>query len=33
MVEAGSGVRDTSGTPLPWPDRDEVARLLTAAEP
>lgn len=28
-VEAGSGVTDTSGQPLRWPDRDEVARVLS----
>jgi hydrogenase maturation factor len=33
VVEAGSGVRDAAGTPLPWPGRDEVARVLTTAEP
>jgi hydrogenase expression/formation protein HypE len=27
-AEPGEGVRDTAGTPIPWPDRDEVARLL-----
>ena len=32
VVEAGSGVRDAAGTPLPWPDRDELARVLAPAE-
>jgi hydrogenase maturation factor len=32
VVEPGSGVHDTAGTPLPWPDRDEVARVLAATE-
>jgi hydrogenase expression/formation protein HypE len=27
-VEAGVGVHDLHGDPLPWPERDEVARLL-----
>jgi hydrogenase expression/formation protein HypE len=27
-VESGVGVHDTEGLPLPWPERDEVARLL-----
>lgn len=27
-VEEGSGVRDSQGEPIPWPSRDEVARLL-----
>lgn len=27
-IEEGSGVRDTGGRPIPWPERDEVARLL-----
>ena len=26
-AEAGEGVVDTDGRPLPWPERDEVARL------
>jgi hydrogenase maturation factor len=30
-AEAGEGVRDTAGSPIPWPDRDEVARLLPRA--
>ena len=29
-VESGAGVRDGDGRPIPWPDRDEVARLLSA---
>jgi hydrogenase maturation factor len=28
-VEAGEGVCDTEASPIPWPDRDEVARLLS----
>jgi hydrogenase expression/formation protein HypE len=27
-VEPGSGVTDRSGRPIPWPERDEVARVL-----
>ncbi len=27
-VESGVGVRDAEGRSLPWPERDEVARLL-----
>lgn len=27
-AEPGSGVRDAEGRPLPWPDRDEVARIV-----
>jgi len=27
-AEAGEGVRDTEGQPIPWPARDEVARVL-----
>jgi hydrogenase maturation factor len=27
VAEPGDGVRDTAGSPIPWPDRDEVARL------
>jgi hydrogenase expression/formation protein HypE len=30
LAVPGEGVRDTSGRPLPWPDRDEVARLPTS---
>jgi hydrogenase expression/formation protein HypE len=30
-AEPGEGVRDTEGRPIPWPDRDEVARLLAAS--
>ena len=30
VVEEGSGVYDSAGAPLPWSERDEVARLLTA---
>jgi hydrogenase expression/formation protein HypE len=29
-VRAGTGVYDERGTPLPYPDRDEVARVLPA---
>lgn len=29
-VEEGAGVVDRTGEPIPWPDRDEVARLLRA---
>ena len=29
VAVAGSGVRDTEGQPIPWPERDEVARLLS----
>jgi hydrogenase expression/formation protein HypE len=32
VVENG-GVTDRHGTPIPWPDRDEVARLLSEEEP
>jgi hydrogenase maturation factor len=28
-VEAGTGVEDEDANPIPWPDRDEVARLLS----
>ena len=28
-VEEGTGVRDQDGEAIPWPDRDEVARLLS----
>lgn len=28
IADAGEGVRDTAGGTLPWPERDEVARLL-----
>jgi len=28
-VEVGRGVRDLEERPVPWPDRDEVARLLS----
>lgn len=28
FAEPGEGVRDTDGQLIPWPDRDEVARLL-----
>jgi hydrogenase expression/formation protein HypE len=31
-VEAGEGVEDEAGESIPWPDRDEVARLLSARE-
>lgn len=30
-AEPGSGVHDTAGHPIPWPERDEVARLLSSA--
>jgi hydrogenase maturation factor len=30
-AEPGEGVRDAAGRPIPWPDRDEVARLLSRA--
>jgi hydrogenase maturation factor len=33
LAEPGEGVRDTDGRPIPWPDRDEVARLLAANRP
>lgn len=29
-LHAGEGVRDSSGTLIPWPERDEVARVLTS---
>jgi len=32
VVEAGSGVSDAAGAPLPWPDRDEIARVLAPGE-
>jgi hydrogenase expression/formation protein HypE len=32
-VENGEGVRDTAGTPIAWPERDEVARLLSDGSP
>ncbi|HZR93660.1 MAG TPA: AIR synthase related protein [Gaiellaceae bacterium] len=28
LAERGAGVSDETGEPIPWPDRDEVARLL-----
>jgi hydrogenase maturation factor len=31
-VVEGDGVTDTTGAPIPWPDRDEVARLLSEEE-
>ncbi len=31
IAESGSGVDDDEGHPLPWPQRDEVARILSAA--
>jgi hydrogenase maturation factor len=31
-VEDGAGVEDAQGEPLPWADRDEVARLLSTRE-
>lgn len=30
-AEPGSGVHDSAGQPIPWPQRDEVARLLSSA--
>ncbi|MFW6034251.1 MAG: AIR synthase related protein [bacterium] len=30
VVERGEGVRDEAGTDVPWPARDEVARLLAS---
>ena len=33
LAEPGEGVRDTDGQLIPWPDRDEVARLLAADRP
>jgi hydrogenase maturation factor len=33
LAEPGEGVRDTDGRPIPWPDRDEVARLLAEGRP
>lgn len=33
LAEPGEGVRDADGRPIPWPDRDEVARLLAARRP
>lgn len=32
-AEPGEGVRDTAGRLVPWPERDEVARLLGAHRP
>lgn len=32
-AEAGSGVRDSDDRLIPWPDRDEVARLIATKEP
>lgn len=32
-VEEGSGVRDRAGESLPWPQRDEVARILAHGPP
>jgi hydrogenase maturation factor len=29
IVRVGTGVRDLDGRPIPWPARDEVARLLS----
>ena len=31
-TEPGAGVIDTDDHPIPWPERDEVARLLSATE-
>jgi hydrogenase expression/formation protein HypE len=31
-VEVGAGVEDEDGAAIPWPDRDEVARLLSDPE-
>ena len=33
LAEPGEGVRDADGQLIPWPDRDEVARLLAADRP
>jgi hydrogenase expression/formation protein HypE len=33
LAEPGEGVRDTAGRLIPWPERDEVARLLGANRP
>jgi hydrogenase expression/formation protein HypE len=30
-IEAGTGVRDRDGVPIPWPERDEVARVLDSS--
>lgn len=30
VTERGTGVYDTAGRPIPWPERDEVARILSA---
>ena len=32
VVEPGSGVHDIVGAAIPWPDRDEVARLLASSD-
>ena len=32
-VETGSGVRDRSGRSIPFPERDEVARVLSSSRP
>ncbi len=32
-AESGSGVSDIEGNPIPWPERDEVARLLSGESP
>jgi hydrogenase maturation factor len=32
-AEPGSGVRDDEGRPIPWPDRDDVDRVLLRLEP
>jgi len=29
IAEPGVGLYDTAGKPIPWPERDEVARLLS----
>jgi hydrogenase maturation factor len=31
-VTAGEGVEDEAGQAIPWPDRDEVARVLSTQE-
>ncbi len=30
-AEPGQGVHETDGHPIPWQERDEVARLLSSA--
>jgi hypothetical protein len=31
-VDEGNGVEDEDGEAFPWPERDEVARLLSSEE-